>query len=240
MPFANGRILGAMVVTLGLGSFCSGGGLAHAACVPATPTMNAQTDLLRLEVAHQGTPGTLPGGCATLAAQRVCVPPVTLDGHRLSDLEVLEGDVVFASRVAGSRSSLQSPRAVQAGVAEAVFKALVGIAAKRDHITATTAEARKLAQRELGLYEACPPARGRPSFIPRGMTARQYFLSRRTIEGYRYGMVVGRERARILRHFRGMSEPHAFQLWLETEIPKHTVRIDGKPPTFSIARAYLY
>ncbi|MGI8824197.1 MAG: hypothetical protein ACR2JC_00860 [Chloroflexota bacterium] len=77
-----------------------------------------------------------------------------------------------------------------------------------------------------------------PTTVPRGSTPRQYFLSARAIEGYRHGMVIGRERERILRRYPGTSAGLASRRWLRAELPKHSVKINGKASTYSIADAY--
>jgi len=111
--------------------------------------------LLRLELSLQGTSGMLPKGCTTLARERVCVPWVTVDGHRLADLAVLAGDVGEAISNASRPLSLSSPTAMRAGVAEAVFNDLIALATQNAHIQVSMVAARAFAQRELNLYR--PP-----------------------------------------------------------------------------------
>jgi len=196
-----------------------------------------QGALLKLELAHQNSSGMLLHGCVSLAGDRVCLPRVTVDGHRLADLAVLTGDVVEASKHS-RRLPLRSPTATRAGVAWAVFNYLVDVAAARDHIRVTTKQGRALAERELKFFESSPPPPGTIGPVPPGMTARQYFLSPRTIEGYRHGIVVSKERERIFRRYPGLKETRAFQRWLGSQVPRHLIRINGSKLDYSIADAY--
>lgn len=192
--------------------------------------------VLRMEMAH-GTSWRLPGGCATIVRTRVCVPAVTVDRRRVPDLQVLAGDVAWVTAGPGRGHNMRSSGAVRAGVAGAVFAVLIENAASHDRrIHVTRAQARRLAQHELSMYRSSPPPCG--LMIPRGETPRQYFLSARAIEGYREGLMVGRERDLILRHYPAMPPIAAFRRWLAGQLPHHTVRINGKRPSFSIAAAY--
>jgi len=193
---------------------------------------------LRLQMLDQGRSGMLPGRCTWLARDHVCVPRVTVDGHRVSDLAVLAGDVSEATNPSGRPLRLQSARAIHAGVAVAVFHDLVVSAATHDHIRVTTKEARAFALHELRLYQATPPRDRVVSIIPRGMTPQQYFTSPQTVKGYRREMIFGRERDRILRRYPGLRTGQAFRRWLQSQIPHHTIRVNGRKPRFSIADAY--
>lgn len=193
---------------------------------------------LRLEMSDQGRSGMLPGGCTWLAHDHVCVPRVTVDGHSLSDLAVLAGDVSEATNPSGRHLRLQSARAIHGGVSAAVFHDLVVSAATRDHILVTTKRARAFALHELRLYQAAPPQRRVISIIPRGMTAQQYFTSPQTVRSYRREMIFGRKRDRILHRYPGLRTGQAFRRWLQSQVPHHTIRLNGRKPGFSIADAY--
>lgn len=195
--------------------------------------------LIRLEASLQGKSAMLPNGCSTLALERVCVPRVTVDEHRLADLTVLAGDVAGATGNPSRRLSLSSLSAIRAGVAEAVFKDLVAQAAQRDRIQVSMAAARAFAQHERELYR--PPSPRScigVSPIPRGMTPRQYFLSPRTIAAYRFYLVIGQEEQRIVHRYPRVARQVAFRRWLQQQTPHHTILINGATPSYSIADAY--
>ena len=189
----------------------------------ATPYANGMDPravaFLRLEMSDQGRSGMLPGGCTWLAHGHVCVPTVTVDGHRLSDIAVLAGDVSEATNPSIRRLRLQSARAIHAGVAVAVFHNLVVAASTRDHIRVSTKRARAFALHELRLYQAAPPQRRVISIIPRGMTAQQYFTSPRMVTGYRREMIFGRERDLILHRYPGLRKGQAFRRWIQSQVP---------------------
>lgn len=191
--------------------------------------------LLQLALSRQGKSQMLPHDCTTLAHERVCLPPVSVDGHRLSDLSLLSGDVTEAEI---THTRLQSTQAIRVGIAVAVFDYLLDLAARHDRIRVTTAEARALAQRELKMYQSSPHACGAAPPIPPGMSPRQYFLSPHTIEAYRQGIIIGRERERILRRYPGLAPGPAIRRWLQAQVREHAILIDGKKPTFSIADTY--
>jgi hypothetical protein len=184
----------------------------------------------------QGRRGDLPGGCATLAGEHVCVPRVTVDGQKLTDLAVLHGIITAAAGPGGLHLPLRSSRAIRSGIADAVFQRLLRLEAIRAGVNVTNAQARAFAQHELELYEQRPSqARSQGIRIPAGMTARQYFLSPRTVAGYRDGMVVGQERDRILRAHPSMPRALAFREWFRARLPHHRVTINGSAPDSALA-----
>lgn len=194
--------------------------------------------LLRLEESLQGRIGDLPGHCATLAGERVCVPRVTVDGRPLPDLSVLVGVVQMADNFVGPRPSLRSRPFLHGGVAEAVFERLVELEARRAGIRVSEARARAFAGQELALYVRAKYPRSEPRLsIPGGMTIRQYFLSQRAINAYRDGLMVGEERDNILRRFRLVPPAEVFRAWFRVFVPHYVVTVNGSPPRFSLPDA---
>ena len=195
---------------------------------------------VQLAESMQGRMGHLPGGCATLVHERVCLPRVTVDGQRLPDLAVLAGVVGVAANAFGPRLPLGSLRAMQDGIALAIFQRLLRLESRRDGIRVTTVQARALAKREMTLYEEArhQGVRSQGASIPPGLTVQHYFLSPRAVEFYRRGMVVGRERQRILQRYRSMPLSAAFHLWFRSRLAHHVITINGSPPAFSLPNAF--
>src|SRR5207302_6706769 len=106
---------------------------APAVATPRTqvPGARALAALQRLSWDDRGRHGLLPGGCATLAGDRICVPPVTLDGKRLSDIAVI---AQLIDRQPGAAATHQA-------IAEAVFQRLLYLEGIRAGIRVTRAQA---------------------------------------------------------------------------------------------------
>jgi hypothetical protein len=197
---------------------------------PATPQVHvpAAAELValqRLTWEDRTHDGQVPGGCATLAGHRICVPPVTVDGKRLPDLAVIAEMITRPS----------TPRSIHEAIAQAVFQRLLYLEGRRAGIHATQAEGRTIAEGEMAAYEKDPTTRSLIP-IPPGLSPRQYFLAPETIDAYRVGIITGRERDAILTNH-VLSAPATFTAWMKDVLPRHTVTVAGRAPGFSLPTA---
>lgn len=164
-------------------------------------------------------------GCVRLAGRRYCVPTVSVNGKLLAPLALVSGMVGQPS----------TDSTVREAIASGVFDRVLYLEGVRGGIRASTAQARAMARRELGVYRRYPqPAAFN---LPPGVSGRDYFLAPRTVEAYRVGMVVGKERDGILRQHPGSRDAVAFPAWFKTALAHYTVRINGRQPTFSLPAA---
>ena len=242
------RAAGALLLTLGIVGCGTSSGPPQCTRIMSPsqhPIARNGTDprglaFVRLAESMQGRMGKLPGGCATLVHERVCLPRVTVDGQRLPDLAVLAGVVGVAANAFGPRLSLGSLRAMQSGIALAVFQRLLHLEGRRNGIRVTTVQARAMAKREMTLYEEARRhgVRSQGASIPPGLTVQHYFLSPRAVEVLRLDLVVGRERQRILQRYRSLPLSAAFHLWFQSRLAHHVITINGSPPAFSLPNAF--
>lgn len=181
--------------------------------------------LQRLSWKYRTRAGQIPGGCATLAGDRICVPSVSVDGKPVSD-------IVLIAQTFGRRPG---PNAVRQAVAEAVFGRLLYLEGRRSGIHATEAQARVLAEGEMAAYVKDPATRSAVP-IPPGVPPRKYFLAPETVDAYRVGIIVGRERNAILAAQHGR-EADVFSAWLRGVLPRHRVSVNGRAPGFSLPNA---
>jgi hypothetical protein len=191
----------------------------------ALPNAAALAALQRLAWAHQTSGGWVPGGCATLAGERLCVPAVAVDGRRLSDVSLI---AQLITRKPG-------PVSMHEAIAAVVFQQLLYLEGRRAGIRVTRAQARLLAEGELAAYQKDPSTRSLVP-LPPGVTPQQYFLAPRTIGAYRVGMIVGRERDAVLRQGRGKAAS-VYAAWMQSVLPRHTVTVNGRSPEFSLPDA---
>jgi hypothetical protein len=169
--------------------------------------------------------GQVPGGCATLAGNRICVPDVVVDGKPVSD-------VLLISQMIARPPGVSS---IDQAVAISVFQRLLYLEARRSGIHATTAQGRTLAEGELAAYQKDPSTRSLIP-IPSGVSPRTYFLAPETIDAYRVGIIVGAERGTILSHHHG-TDSDVFASWLRSVLPRHNVTVNGHTPAFSLPAA---
>jgi hypothetical protein len=204
--------------------FGSAAGAAHAAS-KQDPRVAAYS---RLVVANQTKSGNLPGGCATLAGDRVCLPKVALDGKRIPDLTVLNGDVAYAVRHASTR--LSAAQTIHVGISSGVFNQLVVAEGPRDGIIVTAAQAKAVAQRDFTYYKKHPGSMQ----LPAGQTAKQFFLSARTVTTLQRDLIYNGEIKKIQHMYGKGSQIQAFRFWYRQRLLRHHVTIGGKKPTFSL------
>lgn len=189
------------------------------------PHVDQLAALQRLAWKERTHDGQVPGGCATLAGSRICVPAVAVDGKPISDIVLISQMI---GRAPGTRS-------IHEAVAASVLERLLYLEGRRAGIHGTQAQARTLAEGEMASYEKDPATRSLIP-IPPGLSARQYFLAPQTIDAYRVGIIVGRERTAILAGH-PLSAAATFAAWMASVLPRHTVTVDGHAPEFSLPAA---
>jgi hypothetical protein len=188
----------------------------------------------QLVLGNENSTGNFRHGCVTLAGDHVCVPSVALDGRRLQDLTVLNGDVAYVSVPAHASVRLSAPKALRVGIASAVFNQVVYLEAARDGVKVSLAQAHAFAAHELALFKKNPTFR-----MPRGETAEQFFLNPRSVIAYQRGMVEGLEQAKIAKMYPSMTKSNAFKAWFGRRLPRHKVTVNGKSPTFSLPQELM-
>jgi hypothetical protein len=187
-----------------------------------------------LVLGNENSTGNFRHGCVTLAGDHVCLPSVALDGRRLADLTVLNGDVAYVSVPAHASVRLGSAKALRVGIATAVFNQVVFLEAARDSVKVSLAQAHAFAVQQLQLFRKNPTFR-----MPRGETAQQFFLSPRSVIAYQRGMIEGREQAKIQRMFPALKKSQAFQAWFRQRLPRHRVTVNGRPPNFPLPQELM-
>jgi hypothetical protein len=187
-----------------------------------------------LVLGNENSTGNFRHGCITLAGDHVCLPLVALDGRRLADLTVLNGDVAYVSVPAHASLRLGSAKALHVGIATAVFNQVVFLEAARDGVKVSLAQAHAFAVQQLQLFRKNPTFR-----MPRGETAQQFFLSPRSVIAYQRGMIEGREQAKIQKMFPALKKSEAFKAWFRQRLPRHKVTINGRPPNFSLPQQLI-
>jgi hypothetical protein len=214
-------------------------GLLASAISLGTSSVHAATDprvaaFTKLDFANRNGSGDLPRGCATLAGDHVCLPPVKFDGQRIPDLTVLNGDVAYAARNVGIK--LADQRAVHVGIATGVFNQLVVAEGKRDGVVVTMAEARLVAKNALLTYKK----NSSTARLPKGVSAKTYFTSARAVAGIRRSLIYTAELKKIESEYKKLSvndAVKAYQTWYRARLPRHTVTIGGKKPAFDLPNA---
>lgn len=189
------------------------------------------------EVIHSApSDGSLPGGCATLLGNRVCVPQVTVDGTSVSQVEILEDMLGLATRPSGSSwpqkaaviAALQEPTIQQEATASAVGNELL----YQQGMTITNGSlqtARSVAQQELSSYLADPAAGQAAGIVPAGMSPQQYFLSAPVINAFQRSEVINTEESALVASHVDVGT------WVRQQMATHTTLVNGLAPTFSLA-----
>jgi hypothetical protein len=182
--------------------------------------------------------GSLPGGCATLLGDRVCVPQVEVDGRQVSQVAILVDMLGEATRPSGSSGTLPDKVTVistmraagteQQAIASAVVDELLYQAGLRT-ATRVPQTAQAMAQQELNDYLTDPAAGQAAGIVPPGVTPQQYFMSPTMIEGFEHGVVISDERSTLAASHTDVA------VWVRQQIAEHVILINGGAPGFSLA-----
>jgi hypothetical protein len=182
--------------------------------------------------------GALPNGCATMVGYRLCVPQVTVDGSRVSDVALLESMLSVATRprglalpdVASVIATLQNPATQQQAITSVVASELQYRAGLK--ITSGTLPmAQSMAQQQLQNYLADPAAGKAAGIVPAGSTPQQFFLSPTMIASYQRELTIGHQQSVMAA---GGIDPAT---WVRQQLVGHQIRVNGAPPAFALAGA---
>lgn len=203
---------------------------------PVVPWMLALSEMIHAAPSN----GALPGGCATLAGHRICVPRVTVDGTTLSQVAILTQMLGIATRPTSSTSlpdsaqivaALSAAKTQQQAIASTVADQILYQAAGIAVTSTSTAAARALSQEELQAYLADPAAGQAAGILPPGVSPQQYFASTAMLSAYQRLAIIGAQTSAIT------ASHMTVGTWVRQHLAGYVVLVDGAGPAFSLANA---
>ncbi|MGH7746302.1 MAG: hypothetical protein ACREQ5_16310, partial [Candidatus Dormibacteria bacterium] len=209
-----------------------GNGPSQGAPPAGSATTNAFGNLAR-------NPSLISNGCATIDGIHVCVPAFSMDGQTIPPIVLIQRVLgAVTSSGSGSAVSASDPTVIQAAEASVLLDHLLYTEAPNDGVSVTQDEAAAQAQQELALYLNDPASGQAAGVVPAGMTPGAYFSSAAVVAGYQRAMTIGLERGHILSKAPAGSDHQTVLVqWMKQVLPRHSVQVNGAPPTLGLADA---